>query len=389
MFGQPGRNTRLWLDFFEQHAETHHVTLVCRSQSRCRGDGTDMADYPRIDVVEIEGKRSFLTLCRVLRHRYDLVLIQGLYGYRLEAAVFLLSRARRRAVQIWNPRNYRRCDMSKSRLERACLSRMLSAADAIIFSWYANRDVFAGLFPRWADKAAVFPWGIPARYTHAGPSSGEGETSPLLQGVAEDSLLVFWPRAFGPANRHDLLLDALPVLREALPAGLWRRTRFVLVGGNPGYDEHQARLREKVAALDDTDHLRWHEDFVPFDMLLPVWRRAGILLNLADDDQLSTAINLAGLHGLVPILSDIPAYRHLVRIGFDAVLVQNTVDSVAAALCETIGKVAGGERVCELERNRKLMLEKFDSDKNFAAIIAHCLHPERAIAAESPAPEPI
>lgn len=381
MFGFSGSNIEPWLQFFKGRRNEIELTFVCRE---FEVHGIRRSMYPWIRTVQLYPYGRYPAFIRrlfswanilrlVLKSRmYDLFILQGLYDPFLSLLLFKLVRSRRRFVQVWNISSHRRAHQEPLLRSSRQIMKILERSDGILFSWEPNRLDFVDRFPQFEYKTKSMVWGLPRRYLDLSHRPESERVMQLLEPLTDDDILIFWPRSIQRNNRHDVLLKALGILRTRTLPETWKRLKVILLGGT-GSGELVCNVLNQAKELDMPGMQILTGTFIEKDYLMALYDRADIFVNLADADQISLGILEAAGRMTALLLSDIPSYRYLAEYGIKVYYTENKPESVAKALEELIKRLGSVVLNEEFQKNRNAVVNHFDLEQAFTAIIDYCL----------------
>lgn len=378
IYGFSGQNMNLWLKYFRDHTEDS-VTLFTPSFSPSRE-----YSFQRLRVIEIEknGNRLFSSIFSryiklrtaliLRRNRFDLVIMHGLYNRAFAPFLFLKARSGRKIITLWNDLNHRRIHKERENPEYALILEALHAADLILPTWQPTRNSFASEFPELSPRTTVRSWGTDIEMLRG---MGKNEELPEQFRRAVENRgkpILFWPRTIREGIRHDLLLEALLILKNRdvelvsiLPMGK---------SGEKKWDRHVLSLLEKAGKDDFV--IADHSGHIPLQDLYGVYSSADLMVNLADSDQVSTCVVEAFLFELDIILSDIPPYRALAEMGLHLRLVPHEPEKIADAIEETLSSINSEASRENRKKNREIAESLFDLRTNLKALISLAMNSE-------------
>ncbi len=384
--GPGGQNTRLWLDFFGRHPGEYHATLICPSLDEDRAfsgglPGVEVLEYAPVlrwparvgPLPRIAYRLARRRARRAVRHGgpFDLLIIQGLYGQAWNSCVFDISNAARRVVYLWNRSSHRKAAGGSDPQFSASVRSMLERADLILATWETTVTDFLEHYPEFAGKTACLPWGLGPETFAEGPAPLTHAAAALLEGIGPEDGLVFWPRSIQRNNRHDVLLGAASLLPRLIGPERASRVWFLLLGGSC-MDEHVRSVLDLERRLGIRTLRLSRGRFLPREDLLPLYDRARVLVNLADDDQMAACIIEGFARRCAVVLSDIEPYRLLERRGFKVFYCSNTPGDAARVIVEALDWSASPGAAETLEGNRDLAERLYSADASFSRIIDFC-----------------
>jgi glycosyltransferase involved in cell wall biosynthesis len=168
-------------------------------------------------------------------------------------------------------------------------------------------------------------------------------------------------RRFRPAWGGFVALEAFMRLAKDHPA-----THFILLGGL-GTSEFVGSARERLAEAELLDRFTLLDEQVPIEVCAELMSISDVFLSLLGRGDLRSASVLqAAQAGGVPVISDLPEYREIERLGFRALFVDPDSDQdvfEALELClRDPGRLAGirerNERYLRTHEDRKRQMDR-------------------------------
>ena len=182
-------------------------------------------------------------------------------------------------------------------------------------------------------------------------------------GIGDDRRVIFSPRLTQPFYNHDLVIRALPAVRHRVPEAL------LIVGGALADADYVVRLRALASELGVKDHVRFLDAISYAEM--PGWyNMADAVVMVPRSDGMPSTLLETMACGAVPVLSRLPQYDELIRDRDNGFLVELEPDALAGALVDAL---AAGVRPSMAERNRRLVTDVADQDKEMARMQQHYL----------------
>ncbi len=180
-------------------------------------------------------------------------------------------------------------------------------------------------------------------------------------GIGDDRRVIFSPRLAQPFYNHDLVIRALPAVRRRVPEAL------LIVGGALADAGYVARLRALASDLGVKDQVRFLDAISYAEM--PGWyNMADAVVMVPPSDGMPSTLLEAMACGAVPVLSRLPQYDELIRHRENGFLVELEPDALASALVDAL---AAGVRPSMAERNRRLVTDIANQDKEMARMEQH------------------
>ncbi|MER3422144.1 MAG: hypothetical protein C4293_01810, partial [Nitrospiraceae bacterium] len=171
--------------------------------------------------------------------------------------------------------------------------------------------------------------------------------------IAKDQRVIFSPRLAQPFYQHDLIVKALPVIREKVPKVL-----LVIAEqfADPVYVDYLRRLAQDLRV---DDHLRL-VGCIPYS-IMPYWfNLADAVVMLPRSDGMPNSLLEAMACGAVPILNKLPQYTELIHDGMNGFLVDANRD-LARVLIYVLSDSSMKNGI--MVKNRTLVMEMADQDR--------------------------
>ena len=267
-----------------------------------------------------------------LRHLdLDVLDLHGLSTYGLYG---LLPTRAAVVATVYGPDLYTAA--AESAVIRAGVARVLRRADMVFGSTPSIADYardIAGVDV--SGKLAVRSWGVDVGRIQAdGPARRAAVRDEL--GVAPDVPVVVHARHITDLWRPDVIVEAAAALHARHPgAQVW----FVHPEPNAQGRVLLARLEARVAELGLGGVVRFLGPR-PYDGFLSILHASDVFVCVGRDDLLASTLLEALAVGLVPVLSDLPAYREVIADGVNGMLLPDvTPEAVGAALVDAVGRL--------------------------------------------------
>lgn len=289
---------------------------------------------------------------RVLRRvRPDILDLHGVSTYGLYG---LIPTSAATVATVYGPDLYTAA--VRSALVRAGVRRVLQSVDLVFGSTPAVADYaedVAGVDI--ADKLSVRSWGVDvARIQADGPARRAAIRAEL--GVPDGAPVAVHARHIMDLWRPGVLVEAAAALRAAHPdAQVW----FVHPTPNARGRALLAELEGRVAALGLGGTVRFLGP-QPYDRFLSLLHASDVFVCVGEADLLASTLLEAMAVGLVPVLSDLPAYREVIADGENGVLLDPvTPATLGGALVDVAGRL-GPLRATWGAANRALVADHYD-----------------------------
>lgn len=265
------------------------------------------------------------------RLRPDVLDLHGVSTYGLYG---LLPTSAAVVATIYGPDLYTAA--AESGWVRAGVRRVLRRADLVFGSTPAIADYARDVTGvDVTDKLVVRSWGVDVARIQADGDARRARARADL-GVAADAPVVIHARHLIDLWRPEVIVEAAAALHDAHPdAQVW----FV-------HPEPNARGQEILAALTARVHELGLDGVVrilgprPYDEFLSLLHAADVFVCVGSADLLASTLLEALAVGLVPVLSDLPAYREVVQDGENGILLDPvTPDTLGDALVDVAGRL--------------------------------------------------
>lgn len=205
------------------------------------------------------------------------------------------------------------------------------------------------------DSIVQFPWGIrKGSFSPDGPLPGNEEFT-----HETGTCVILSTRSWEPLYGIDLLLEAFRQACAVDPS-----LRLVLLGGG----SQAASVREFIAAHTLQNKVRIPGPISRADM--PKWfRAADVYVSCAKSDGTSVSLLEAMATGLPVVVADIPSNREWVVEGENGWLAPVGSAKDFAGRFLPAARLATAERQAFSERNRRIVSERADWDRNFPKLL--------------------
>lgn len=310
----PGRgsNIRIWLDYFNTQNE---VDLSFLSEGEFQ---YTPSQYSNIDVLyeikwknPIEKVRNLFGLISVLlRSRFDVIHIHGMYSIFLTFFYMLFLRKGKKIINIWGEQFIMRASNPANSFWLKPIYRyVLNQSDLILINWWGVYNLFSRHFPEYIHKVKVCPWGI-NRNVLAVKTEDHIDKFEQKMNLGKSEIVIGTIRGLVSINHQDLILDALKILKDRLDPELFQRIRCIMINGvnlDPEYVQLLVEKRQKYGLGDQV--LIDSQTFLDISDVMTFHQRVDIEPIIASSDQLSNTIIEAIYKGTFVVLSDIEPYR--------------------------------------------------------------------------------
>lgn len=369
MYGFKGSNMNIWIDYFRRHYEYDVVIVVPNTEKKSK-EASNVTMYPT-STFNASGRvlgriaywyRRLRILYILRRDKYDLFILHGLYNWSYARFLFDNVKARRKIVIIWNNINHKKICANKQTNSAQDITGVLEGADCIYCTWNPTRKSFIKSFPHLSKKTKTQSWGIRNDVLSLPLVVQDSLSSKIISTFVKGKVFMFWPRTVREGIRHDILLEAI----ELLSADIHMVSYLAM--GQAKNTEWNNYIIKMIHDMNNPNIYAEYTKHIPIEDIVPLYHRADIIVNLADSDQLSACIAESLVHRTRLILSDIPAYRELLNLGFNVTLVDNKADIVALAIEKVVLSLGTENSNKIIESNRKLAISRTSVDDNLSRI---------------------
>jgi len=230
-------------------------------------------------------------------------------------------------VTVYGPDIYDHA--AHSVLLRQMVKRILLRADMIVGSTPAIRDYITNIVGLdVGDKLRTRRGGIDVPRILR---DAEQRRHAIRQefGVAPHTRVVLHSRHIAELWRVKTLVRSIPLVIKNHPnTEFW----FAFPPPNAAGERLLARLKEMVQEMGMTGHVRFLGHH-PYDRMISIMHASDIYVCIGKNDLLAASIQEAACAGLIPILSDLPAYHELIQDQVNGFYVSNvTPENVAGRI---------------------------------------------------------
>lgn len=373
MYGFSGQNTNIWIEYFGNHREYEVVFLTTKilpdTITNARNVSILTLEYKTNSNRFVNSLNYWYTRVRKykqLRNQwFDLVIYQGMYNWADMIHISKTIKSKKSILILWNDLNHKRLANTTDAKRKALGESLLDKVDYIYSTWEPVREAFLKSFPQFDCKTRTMPWGI-RKVILKDPAKADSSLDPEITSALEKNgnILLFWPRTIRGGIRHDVLFDALELF-----SGKEKFVTVLAMGKAQNVEWDNCIVKQLKSLQERRTVFAEYSQHLPLSKLQPLYRRADILVNLADTDQLSFCILEAIASRTEIILSNIPTYRYLEEMGFDIMLTDNEPVQVAASIRKLVSRAGTEESDMIKERNYQLYKKYWDLEKNITAII--------------------
>lgn len=237
------------------------------------------------------------------------------------------------AVSIMGSDVHPRLNKQRNIVSQWLTKRLLRQADLITSKspYLSSAAIKHGVVP---EKIMEVLWGVePSDFEHV-------DSSQLRKrlGILDGAHVVFSPKPLRPAYHVDLLVEAIPRVRKAIP-----NVCFVISEYNAD-SPYRQKLHNRVAELNVIDHVRWI-DGIPHNQMPEFFSLSNISVSLHDRDGFPQTV-LESMASTTPcVLGRTPELEALVADDKHVVFVDFTAASVADGILSLINNRPQAERI--------------------------------------------
>ena len=324
-------------------------------------------DYININFIPFpKWERTFYSRIRsILFHlryglfggKYDILLIHGEVGIFL---LFLLTFIKAK-IKIYTPWSYGIIDKCKLQSKEGKISRL-------IFNWFEEKEAIERIFPK--SKIILFFWGLHDSFFT--PLSNQIESNfvkEFLASIPDRKVIAFWPRSICRYHGHNLVVEALGLIKREFPL-LLRDFVLFFWHGNGEDKLLRTNIEKLILNYDLSDNIKIIDHpFVAYGDIRIIENRSDFFINISYQDGVSTFIHEMLLQEKDIILSNISTYKYLndyFKLKLD--LVEIDVESIAAAIKNKLLKIMNQDTEI-LAHRKRICEENFRFTKNYPKFI--------------------
>ena len=304
----------------------HDVHIISLHPGEIPGCVTHtVAPSPLLNKFKLHYLGSISQISKLIKQiNPDVVDIHGVSSYGIYA---LLPLRKPIVVTVYGPDIYDHA--AHSVLLRQVVKRILLRADMIVGSTPVIRDYITNVVGLdVGDKLQTRRGGIDVPRILR---DAEQRRHAIRQefGVAPHTRVVLHSRHIAELWRVKTLVRSIPLVIKNHPnTEFW----FAFPPPNAAGERLLARLKEMVQEMGMTGHVRFLGHH-PYDRMISIMHASDIYVCIGKNDLLAASIQEAACAGLIPILSDLPAYHELIQDQVNGFYVSNvTPENVAGRI---------------------------------------------------------
>ncbi|MBI4283425.1 MAG: glycosyltransferase family 4 protein [Chloroflexi bacterium] len=176
------------------------------------------------------------------------------------------------------------------------------------------------------DKIRTFPWGVDLEVFHPGYETYGKSLRKQLE-IAEDAPVVLSQKIYAAKNNIDTILRATSYVFDKHP-----HTVFIFLRG-VGPSVYEVELKQLARALGVESQVRFISEFLTPAEMAVLFNLADIVVSIPSSDAMAISLREAMSCGAIPIVSDLPDNREIVRDGKHGLILPETTPE---ALAETL-----------------------------------------------------
>lgn len=363
VFGQgAGGNAALWLEKFEEfrNSKTHDITYFARTPLVLPTTLKVISPYGRklnksfLGKVKTKFISKYFLNFRLKRigksKKFDGVLLQGNYVPSMNLKV--LEHIKGKSIlNIYGSDFYRNYRLDQfTPIEKNNFAQVLDKVDTIVCNWETTKNDLVSDFPELKDKVIVSPWGVDQKWHSSG-------TEPLL-GWPEAEKVFLSARALYDYNNIATVVEAFCLSFKDRP-----QYKLFIVNGYGNHDHEINRVRDiiKKYSAEEQVILKINE-WIPERELIALYDRADFNICFGNTDQLTVSIIYGYLRKAINILSPLPSYRQLNKMGYKSHKICSSFDINDLS---TLFKEVVGSSTNEQSHDIEKALSDFNMEQTF------------------------
>jgi len=364
----PGRGHNI-LPIIEElnHQELFKVDFFCHNLefSQVFYSNINFIPYSSNFIFELKKHLKLLFFGK----KYDILFIQGgMHHILLTLIYILLIKSKKKIFCCWSNQII---DIATTKSRAQIIAKLIfKKSDFVFLNWHSIKERFENNFPQWRHKAVLSLGGLHDSFFLPVTNITESNfVKKFLEEIPDQNIISFWPRSIIRANRHDLVIEAIAILKKMFPEILENFTLY-LWGGNVE-DKHYRLIIEK--AILDNDLIKnikiVDHPFVSFTDIRIIEKRSDFFIQISEHDILSTFIIEVMLQEKDVILSNIRPYQCLNEFyNFNILLVDNDPKIISEEIKNKILNINNQNKEL-LATRKKICEENFKFSKNYPKLI--------------------
>jgi glycosyltransferase involved in cell wall biosynthesis len=299
-------HTRRWLAYFAERA--HDVHLIAEHQPE-----TAFPDVAVHDLTTTTNTRKlrYLIWSKTVRRLVRDLQPDVLHAHQITSAGWLAWAANYHPLVVtpWGTDLYQH--PQRSPLARWLARRVLSVADLVTADSVdlLNQAVGLGADP---NRSQIIQWGVDLSFF--------SPTDDLFALRRRLNLgkgpIILSPRSMRPLYRHDVTLEAIPLVCQAIPG-----VTFVFRDYNPDPPDYAAQLKERAQSLGVSDAVQFIGPTARYEDVADSYRAADLVISVPISDGTPVSVLEAFACGVPVIASDLPSLREWIAAEQSGLLV--------------------------------------------------------------------
>lgn len=317
-----------WSDY-----EVDFLAVLLDESFRNKYSNINLISFDVAISKPLKAVKNWFILFRYLffNGRYDIFIAKGVQGEMVLFAT-IFGRAKTKIQQFWNNPQLELSTIHSFR-GKVCYN-IIRFADYIFLNGWEIKEHFEQLYPQYKNKAVQIGMSISDELFATGkrvPTTSF--VKEFLESIPDDEIVCFWPRSIIRANRQDMLVQAISIIKANNPELLSKFKLYLWCGNS--YDlGYRKEIEAAAAAGNISDIVVWVEHpYVPENDLYAIEQRSDFFVQISEHDILSSFIWEIILSGKPFLITELRAFEFLNRTyHLDIDFVPKTVPSIVNAL---------------------------------------------------------
>ena len=202
---------------------------------------------------------------------------------------------------------------------------VLKKADYVtVFSGFLLKNIY-GITKNIKNIDIITPWRVEDYTKYSGD-----DTTKLIKKFRKElkiqnhSFVVLSPRNMQPVYRIDKIIKAVPAVVKNYP-----KTLFIFLKGDADENYYQ-KNKELIHKLSLDKNVRIVEKWLNEKEMAAIYKLSDIVISIPEKDQFSGVVRESMIYGVVPVISDLPIYKELLKEGENAFFVSGKSSSEIA-----------------------------------------------------------